>query len=218
MRQALQQIYGLSDDLTALLIQAGTFRTLQRGKYLGFQNEYPEALYLPIDGIIALQAPFESKDDYFYAVFSAGILVNDMYLLNPQPRLESLKALTDVTVLSIPISRARELINTSLAFSRFVLKSISLKLYTVTSINYIHSEKNPEQKILMCLQHLANLNPDNRVYLNFRHIASLMVISRNTVAKVVKDLQKKGVLRVEKNCISFSAEHEHSLVASSSLH
>ncbi|MGR5063260.1 Crp/Fnr family transcriptional regulator [Photobacterium sp. DNB22_13_2] len=205
MKETLQQIYGLSDDLTNQLVQAGTFRTFQRGKYLGFQNEIPQVLYLPLGGIISLQAPCESRDDFFYAIFSAGIPVNDMFLLCPQPRLESLKALSDVTLLSIPFSRSREIMVGSVEFSQFLMSSVSLKLYTVSSLNYIHSEKNPEKKVLKCLEHLAKLNPSNKVYLNYRNIASLMVISRNTVAKVVKDLQRRGVLLVEKTHITFPA-------------
>ncbi len=218
MKATLQQLYGLSDDLAHQLTQVGTFRTFTRGKYLGFQGEIPDVLYLPLDGILSLQAPFESRDDYFYSVFCAGIPVNDLFLLNPQPRLESLKALTDVTLLSVPLSKARELMGVSLEFSHLMMKSLSQKLYAFGSLTYIQSEKNPEQKILKCLQQLARLNPNNRVYLNYRNIASLMVISRNTVAKVVKDLQGQGALIVEKNYITFPEKCEPYQTTSHSLH
>ena len=218
MKATLQQLYGISEDLTEQLTQVGTFRIFSRGKYLGFQGEAPDALYLPLDGILSLQAPFESRDDYFYAVFCAGIPVNELFLLNPQPRLESLKALTDVTLLSVPLSKARELMGVSLEFSHLMMKSLSQKLYAFGSLTYIQSEKNPEQKILKCLQQLARLNPNNRVYLNYRNIASLMVISRNTVAKVVKDLQGQGALIVEKNYITFPEKCEPCPTTSHSLH
>ncbi|PSW10845.1 hypothetical protein C9J01_17755 [Photobacterium rosenbergii] len=218
MKERLQQIYNLSDDLTEQLTQAGTFRTFSRGKYLGFQGEIPDVLYLPLDGILSLQAPCESRDDYFYAVFCAGIPVNDLFLLNPQPRFESLKALTDVTLLSVPFTKARELMADSLEFSHMMMKSVSNKLYTFGCLNYIQSEKNPEQKILKCLQQLASLNPRNRVYLNYRNIASLMVISRNTVAKVVKDLHSRGVLVVEKSYITFPEQSELCQAPSHSLY
>lgn len=55
---------------------------------------------------------------------------------------------------------------------------------------------------------IGKTQPNNRVYLNYRSIASLMVISRNTVAKVVKELHRRGELSVEKNYISFPVECE----------
>ena len=198
--------YSISAELAKGILASATVRVVNRHDLIKVTGDKMSDVLFPLEGVFAVEAPF-NKESSLYTSFFPGILINECNQLTKNRRPESIKAVTDGRLLRLPEQSVKILQNKSIEFNQLISHSLAKKLSVTSIILFLRSEKNHHKRILGIISAIAQLNPTGQVHMNLRNLASLAGCSRNTMATVVKDLDNRGDITVNRSMIVLNKPH-----------
>lgn len=98
----------LPEDVRAELAAAGTETDLARGDLLFHQDDPSAAMYVVIEGKVAVATRASDGRESLVAVLETGGLFGELGLFDGEPRSADARALTDAKVVAIPYDTLRE--------------------------------------------------------------------------------------------------------------
>lgn len=176
-------------------------RTCPAGSYVCRKGEPIEYWYGVIDGLLKMHAESPEGKAVTFTGMPAGGWFGEGSLLKNEPRRYDVVALRDSRVACMPRQTFEWLLDTSIAFNRFLLHQLNERLsYFIALVEYDRL-LGPDERVARCLANLFNpyLNPglERELQLSQEEIGYLSGLSRQRANQALQVLEKAGIVRVE---------------------
>lgn len=201
-----EDIHNLFSDLTQQERQAlekiALVKQLAAGKEIARVSEPVDGLYLVIDGKIRVESL--TKDGKYYSVgtLPRGDVHGLISALDEQPSLHYAWAVTETTSIVIPPQAVRELVYRNAAFNAKVIQCLCKRGRMSFAINDRFALAKSAQRVAQSLLALfagehsldAPASLEGEIKINQQELSSMLALSRMTVNRTLKDLERRGLL------------------------
>jgi len=154
-----------------------------------------------VDGLVKLGNVSPEGKVTTLAGVPAGGWFGEGSLLKNEPRRYDAVALRDSHIALMPRATFARLLDTSIAFNRFLLEQLNERLAQFIAMLEYERLLDPDSRVARCLAWLFNpiLYPGlgQRVQVSQEEIGNLSGISRQRVNQALQALEKDALLRVE---------------------
>lgn len=186
----------LSPEAAAEVMAAMSFHAYRRGTHLFHQGGEPQAVWFVETGQIKWFKVTEDGREQILQVAGPGDAVGLVALLDRKPYVAAAKAVEASTAWSLSIPE----------FDRMVLRHPELALLVMRQLGdgvrwlleHVHSmqHRSAHDRVVSVLQRRAEPDGEGRqvVRLTHQEIAQMAGIARETVSRVLADLQRRGAV------------------------
>ena len=195
---------GLADDQLELLMETATLRKVPRNKTIVYAGDSTESMFILINGRATVLNRDSEGNEVILTFLQSGECFGEMGIIDGLPRSADVVACEPCELLEILQPDFIQVLkgNTDLCLN--IMKSIVLRLR--------NANRKIESLVLMDVYgRVARLllelsENENGVKVIKRRItrqdiSKMIGASREMVSRVMKDLEKSGHIRAEKNCI-----------------
>ena len=176
-------------------------RTVPAGGYVCRKGEPVTHWIGVLEGLVKLGNVSAEGKAATLAGVPAGGWFGEGSLLKDEPRRYDAVALRETRVALMPRATFQRLLDTSIAFNRFLLEQLNERLAQFIAMLEYERLLEPEARVARCLAWLYNpllypgLGP--QVQVSQEEIGYLSGISRQRVNQALRALENEGLLRVE---------------------
>jgi len=181
-------------------------RRVASGGYVCRKGEPVDHWIGVVDGLVKMaNVTPEGKSTTFTGV-PAGGWFGEGSLLKDEPRRYDIVAMRDTRVALMPRATFQWLLETSLAFNRYLLVQLNERLGQFIGMVETERFHDPEGRVARCLAMLYNpqLSPGigARLEISQEEIGLLAGVSRQRVNQALQALERAGLLSVEYGAVS----------------
>ncbi|MEW6687571.1 MAG: Crp/Fnr family transcriptional regulator [Pseudomonadota bacterium] len=192
---------GLSAGERARVLAEISERTVAAGGYVCRRGEPVEHWIGVVEGLVKMASDSPEGRSVTFTGVPAGGWFGEGSLLKTEPRKYDIVALRPSRMALMPRATFNWLLDSSIAFNRFLLKQLNERLGQFIGLVETDRLLDPEARIARCLGMLFNphLYPgiERRLQLSQEEIGFLSAASRQRVNQALQVLEKAGLLRVE---------------------
>ena len=182
-------------ELLARVADAGTERTLVRGDVLFSEGDPPDALYLVVDGriAIAMSSPVDRRESVV-ALMEPGDLFGELGLLDDGPRSAMARALEASEVLEVPFGPVRELFHEDPRLLWNVTRLLATRLRVMDEVLADSVFLDVTGRTAKRLLELANGADQFQLPVTQEELAGMVGASRERVNKAIASFIRLGWL------------------------
>ena len=192
----------LTSETRRRLIAETSFRRVSSGGYVCRKGEPVTAWVGVLKGLVRLSSTTPEGRCVGFTGVPAGGWFGEGSLLKSEPRRYDAIALQESTIAYVPRRMFKLLLDTSVAFNRFVLMQLNERLGQFIGMIEHDRSLPPESRVASELAVLFNplLYPGNRDALSIsqEELATLVGLSRQRTNRALKNLALDGVIHVER--------------------
>ncbi|MBS1745321.1 MAG: Crp/Fnr family transcriptional regulator [Bacteroidetes bacterium] len=194
----------LEDALYDELLLHGNIKEIKAGDTILRVGQQIRSTILLIEGSIKLYREDNEGNEFFIYALSAGQACSlSMVCAAQQPSSEVLaKAMTNVIVLTVPLEYMDKWMQQYKSWSQFVIASYRARfeelLQTVDAIAF----SNMDERLEFYLKRQA-IHFGSTIKLTHQEIASDLNSSREVISRLLKKMETKGFLRLQRNSIEW---------------
>ncbi len=204
----LKQLYpSLEDGLLKEILQHGTINHIQAGETLLRVGQTIRSTMLIMDGIVKLYREDEAGKEFFIYHLNAGQACSLSMVCTARHETSEVlaKALTDATVLSIPLNLMDEWMGRYKTWYQFVITSYRNRfeelLKTVDAIAF----SNMDERLEFYLQ--KQVETFGRQFkITHQQIANDLNTSREVVSRLLKKMEFNNWVVIQRNSIEWTRE------------
>ncbi len=154
-----------------------------------------------IEGLLKMSADTVDGQSMTFMGVPPGGWFGEGTVLKREPYRYNIQALRASVVAGIPIESFHALLDTSIAFNRYVMRQLNERLSQFIAAREVDRMTHPEQQVARTLASLFNptLYPQMRDALSItqQELAYLVGLSRQRVNVALKVLESQGTIRLE---------------------
>jgi CRP-like cAMP-binding protein len=192
---------GLTAELRRRVVTETTVRRVQSGRFVCRKGEPVEYWIGVIEGLVKLSSGSREGKTISFTGIPAGGWFGEGSLLKSEPRRYDAVALRDSVVAYMPRDTFTLLLDSSVAFNRFLLTQLNERLGQFIAMVEHDRLLGPEGRLATELAALFNphLYPGNRSTLRIsqEELAHLVGLSRQRVNKALKRLVEDRLVRID---------------------
>ena len=203
--ERLRQLFPtLEEPLFEELVKHGTIRKVKAGETLLSVGQTIRSIMLIIDGLIKLYREDEEGKEFFIYHLDAGQACSlSMVCAAKHETSEVLaKALTDTTVLTIPLEYMDQWMGKYKSWYQFVITSYRNRfeelLKTIDAIAFSNMDQRLEDYISKQVSRLGN-----NLKMTHQDIATDLNSSREVISRLLKKMEAKGWLIIHRSSIEW---------------
>ena len=187
---------GLNGDL-GQRVAAGVY-TLRgaKGEVLLHAGADVKGFYAVLDGLVSLQSQSSDGRRQGFLGMPTGQWFGEGSAMKDEPRRYEVIALRDTALLCLPRPLFEELRRSSLDFAYMLAEHLNMRLGQAMAIIESMRLRTPEERVAMYLRPPLWLG-SARVGLSQEELGILAGLSRQTVNKVLKDMERQGLVGLE---------------------
>ncbi len=196
-------LQGLPDATIVDLMQIMHLRSYRRGSLLFSQGEDPTAVFFLEAGRVKWHKISEDGNAQTLQVIEAGEAVGLVALLDRHPYIASAEVLEDATVWALAMSDFDRIVMThpevALAIMRLLGDGVR---WLLEHVHAMTSRSAHERVISVLMRKAETADGGLRIIpLTHQEIAHLGGMARETVSRVLSDLQRRGAVRLARNAV-----------------
>jgi CRP/FNR family cyclic AMP-dependent transcriptional regulator len=185
---------GVAPETLAALVALGTVRSLVRGDVLFEEGAEPDALYLVIDGRIAIANRSIDGRESVVALMDQGLLFGEFGMLDGLPRSAEARALEPSRVLAIPYPPVRALFEAQPQLLWGVTRMLSARLRNMDEALADSVFLDVTGRTAKRLLELANGTDEFVLPVTQEELAGMVGASRERVNKAIASFIRLGWL------------------------
>lgn len=201
----LKQLFpNLEEGLYNELIEHGTTKEVKAGETLLKVGQTIRSTMLIIDGLVKLyREDAEGKEFFIYHLNAGQACSLSMVCAAKQETSEVLaKALTDATILAIPLEYMDQWLSRYKGWYQFVISSYRNRfeelLKTIDAIAFTSMDERLEYYLKKQVEQLGN-----NLKITHQEIANDLTSSREVISRLLKKMETKGWLTIHRNSIDW---------------
>lgn len=194
--QAQPWFDSLPPDLRDSVAARVTLHSADKGQVMLQAGAPVHGWYAVLSGLVKLQSQSDQGRLPVFLGVPAGDWFGEGSALKSEPRRYDVVALRDTQLLCLPRAQFDELRAISLAFSQFLVAHLNLRLGQAMAIIEAGRIRSPEQRVALYLGRLF-WPGQRRLNLSQEELGHLIGLSRQTVNKVLKELERRGLVSLE---------------------
>lgn len=190
----------LDQVLNEQLIHALAINRYSKGDLLIQQGEEPQFVFFLVKGKIKTYKTSDEGKRLILAFKEKFEILGDIEFVQQAPYINTVEAMTDVEILTIPINIAQNSGMNHLPFVQFVLQRITEKLYN--NSNALAFNLMYPVEVRLC-SYLLSVSIDNRTVSNgdLKDAADLIGTSKRHMNRVIVDLCNEEIIERRKDSI-----------------
>lgn len=196
----------LSPEIMQRIESETTERVIPAGGYACRKGEPVDSWMGVIDGLLKMSSVSPEGKTITFTGMPAGGWFGEGSLLKTEPRRYDVIALRDSRVACMPRATFNWLLDTSIAFNRFLLIQLNERLALFISMVEFDRLLSPDARVARCLASMFNptLNPliGPHLRISQEEIGYLAAMSRQRANQALQKLDKAGLIRVEYGSIT----------------
>lgn len=203
----LRQVFpGLEEDLYEEILEHAAVREFKAGDTLLRVGQTIRSAMLVLEGLVKLYREDEEGKEFFIYHLDAGQACSlSLVCAAKQESSEVMaKALTDATVLSIPLSKMDDWLRKYKSWNQFVISTYRDRfeslLKTVDAIAFSAMDARLEHYLKTQVQKLGP-----KIRMTHQEIANDLNTSREVVSRLLKKMEAKDQLVIHRNWIEWKA-------------
>ncbi len=211
-RKALQSLLDQSDWVKSLapaelqrVRQEIVVRDVAADGMVARKGEAVDSWIGVIDGIVKIASVSSDGKPVTLTGIPAGAWLGEGSLLKDENRRYEVVAIRESRVAHMPRSTFQRLLDTNIAFNRFLLRQLNERLAQFIAMVEFERLLGPDARVARCLAQMFNpvLFPGNnrRLEISQTEIGFLTGLSRQRVNKALKSLEVYRILKVEYGAI-----------------
>jgi CRP/FNR family transcriptional regulator len=195
---------GLEAELYDEIIQHGTIKEVKAGDTLLRVGQTIRSTMLILDGLVKLYREDELGKEFFIYHLDAGQACSlSMICADKQETSEVLaKALTDATILSIPLEFMDQWMSRYKSWYQFVITSYRSRfeelLKTIDAIAFSNMDQRLEDYLKKQVARLGN-----NLKMTHQEIATDLNSSREVISRLLKKMETKGWVIIHRNSVEW---------------
>lgn len=193
-------------EALADLAMVKTFTDKQEIATLG---EPVDGVYFLLEGSIRLEVFSEDGDRFVIGDLQSGDIFGLLSVMDQQPSIHYAASVGDTRTIFVSGSRFRNFIQADPELSKMLVKIMCQRLRMSLIMVNRFAPGNQTARVVRCLVALADgvgLQPGQKdmaeVKINQFDLAAMLSVSRQSVNKVLKDLETNGLIKVGYNSIA----------------
>lgn len=201
--ERLRQLFpSFEEPLFQELVQHGTVRQVKAGEPLLRVGQTIRSTMLVVDGLVKLYREDDEGKEFFIYHLDAGQACSlSMVCAAKHETSEVLaKALTDCTILSIPLQYMDQWMSKYKSWYQFVITSYRNRfeeaLKTIDAIAFSNMDERLEDYLEKQVARLGN-----DIKMTHQEIATDLNSSREVISRLLKKMETKGWLSIDRNTI-----------------
>lgn len=192
---------GLSDELRSRVITETSLRTVEQGAYVCRKGDAADHWLGVMEGLVKVSSVSEEGRPMSFIGVPTGGWFGEGSILKDERRLFDAIALRRSIVACVPKRTFLLLLETSVAFNRFLIAQLNERLGQFVAMVEHGRLLDSEAKLATELASLTNplLYPGNRstIPISQDELAQLIGLSRQRVNRVLKHLQEAGLVDIK---------------------
>ncbi len=198
----------LTPDQKNRLIALASVRTFENRQQIATLCDPVDGIYFIVEGSIRLENISEDGDRFLSGYLMAGDVFGFMSVLDGQPSIHDATSHGETLVVFIPANRFRNFIfsdpQLTKATTMIMCQRLRMSLATFTRF----APGSLTARVARCL--MGSIDPvgfqletakQTQILISQYDLAAMLSISRQSVHRVLKDLEMKGILKVGYNTI-----------------
>ena len=193
----------LEKELIKDMVQVSDVRTVQPGELLMRTGQYIRSTLLVLDGLIKIYREDDEGNEFFMYYLDGGKACALSLLCAQKQDTSELKAkaVTEATILSIPLSYTDQWMMKYKSWNQFALSSYRERfeelLQTVDHVAF----RNMDERLVFYLKRHQEKSKSNYITSSITEIAQELNSSREVISRLLKKLADKGVVNLHRNSI-----------------
>jgi CRP/FNR family transcriptional regulator, cyclic AMP receptor protein len=215
---AMQPWFGrLPADLRERILSGVTTLQGGKGEVLLHAGGEVKGWYAVLSGLVKLQSESADGRRQGFLGIPGGEWFGEGSVLKDEPRRYDVIALRDTELLCLPRHLFDELKATSLPFCQMLIDHFNMRLGQAMVIIETMRLRSPEQRVAMYLGPQL-WRGARKLSLSQEELGILAGLSRQTVNAVLKDFERRGLVRLEFGRVGIASEDGLAAVANPPLH
>ena len=194
----------LSDDAVVSLGRLASRRRYPRDTVVFFENEEGDCLFMILEGRIKVTILGDDGREIILTMLGPGDLFGEMALLDNEPRSATAIAVEESELLSLQRSDFQAVIGENPGISAALIKVLSARLrranHQISTLALLDVYGRVARVILDMAREEGRRLKDGRIAFRratHQEIANRIGTTRETVTRMLKDLERQGLVRVE---------------------
>jgi len=198
---------GLEDELYKELEEHGTVKQVKAGDTLLRVGQPIRSTMLILDGIVKLYREDDEGKEFFIYHLNAGQACSLSLVCAARHNTSEVlaKALTDATVLSIPLSYMDQWMGQYKSWYQFVIRSYQERfeelLKTIDAIAFSNMDERLENYLVRQVQNLGT-----NIKMTHQEIATDLNSSREVISRLLKKMEARGWVVIHRNAIQWKGK------------
>jgi CRP-like cAMP-binding protein len=192
-----------------LLFSSGAeIKTYEANETIFREGELPLYYFQIIEGKVKLNNYNEDGKEFIQHLFSNGQSFGESLLFIDRPYPMNAVAMEDCKIIKLPKSHFLKLLQENPEISFTIYQCLADRMYYKYVMLYNLSFQNPEAKLKLFMDYLKSYHDDKTLYsfqipLTRQQMASLTGLRVETVIRVIKNMEKNKVLKIENRKIYY---------------
>lgn len=193
----------LDDALKAHLSEIGMLQEIPAGTVLMQQGQYIKYTVLVLEGRIKLYREGEDIGEFFMYYLEPGdaCAISMVCVASGKASEVMAKAVEDSVALMIPVRYMEALMKDYKSWYQFVIESYRRRFEEVLSVLDSTVFKNMDERLLSYIRSQAAKLGTQELKLTHQEIATDLNSSREVVSRLLKKMEQKGIVRLNRNSI-----------------
>jgi len=201
--RGISALQGLSDATTADLMRVMHLRTYRRGSLLFGQGEDPTAVFFLESGRVKWHKISEDGIAQTLQVVEPGEAVGLVALLDRHPYIASAESLEDSTVWVLAMSDFDRVVMSHPEVALAVMRLLGEGVRWLLEHVHAMTSRSAHERVISVLMRKAETSETGLRLIPMTHqeIAHLGGLARETVSRVLADLQRRGAVRLTRSAV-----------------
>ncbi len=192
-----QPWYGaLPADVQARVGARVTLLQAAKGQVMLQSGAPVQGWYAVLSGLVKLQSQSDQGRLSVFLGVQAGDWFGEGSALKSEPRRYDVVAMRDTQLLCLPRDEFDALRASNLPFSQFLVAHLNMRLGQAMAIIEAGRIRSPEQRVALYLGQMF-WPGQRRLHLSQEELSQLIGLARQTVNKVLKSFERRGLVSLE---------------------
>lgn len=196
--EEFQKRFEFSPELREALFENAKYQTFAAGEKIIAQGATLNSIGFVLDGVLTGNRGNYDGVERMIGLVAAGDIYAETGLFHRTKLFCTFQAVTDCKVLTVPYEVIK-MLDDKLEMMEFLFWSQSKKLQYTSMVHFASTERDKVIKVAAILEAIAHYSNIEDVPLSIEQFASILGMSRNTVSKSLRELEKRGSIELGKS-------------------
>lgn len=193
----------LEKELVQEILQVAVNKTISDGQLLMRTGQNIRSAILVLDGLVKVYREDDQGNEFFMYYLDAGkaCAISLVCALGKETSGLMAKAISDATILTIPLNYVDEWMGKYKSWAQFVVNSYRERFEELlVTIDHVAFRNMDERLVFYLKRHQEKMN-SNKIETSFTDIAQDLNSSREVISRLMKKLSEKGKVRLHRSYV-----------------
>ncbi|MFS0784293.1 Crp/Fnr family transcriptional regulator [Bacillus sp. 1P06AnD] len=174
----------------------------ESGATIFCQGEKEHHFNLIASGTVDISVTGENGKSYSQATYHTGDMIGELEIFNDVPYLSTVKAITDVTIISLPREYFLQWLQVDIEFNQRFMRQVVHLFYSIVKKEGDNTLYSLRSRVCAYLKDAGNTGKKRaegiEVYVNKQELSQLFAVTQRSINRILSELKDKGIISLNK--------------------